>query len=160
VFVHYQITLLSANKDFYSKLLINYANAGSLVHSGNQVFKTTTGFYMASLNPGNYTFEVHYKSPVAINMPASLDWQTAILQVMWFQDAHAVSDGIKCYPTPTTTNGYNNWGPIRDIEAILHLPSKRAVLSAYQLSTELKLRSHVVTSLQVDGFHQNTATFH
>ena len=31
VFVHYQITMYSTNKDFYSKLLINYANAGSLV---------------------------------------------------------------------------------------------------------------------------------
>ena len=65
VFVHYQITMASPNKDFYSKLLINYANAGSLVHSGNQWYKTATGFYMANLNPGYYTFEVHYKSPVA-----------------------------------------------------------------------------------------------
>ena len=48
---------------------------------------------MANLNPGYYTFEVHYKSPVAINMPASWDWQTAVLQVMWFEDAYAVSDG-------------------------------------------------------------------
>ena len=29
---------------------------------------------MANLNPGYYTFEVHYKSPVAINMAASVDW--------------------------------------------------------------------------------------
>ena len=158
VFVHYQITLQSANKDFYSKLLINYANAGSLVHSGNQRFKSATGFYMANLNPGYYTFEVHYKSPIAINMPASWDWQTAILQVIWFEDAHAVSDSIKCYPTPTTTNTYNIWGPIRDTEAILKLPSDRVVLSAYQLSTEMTSSSHVVTSLEVDGFHHNTAT--
>ena len=41
---------------------------------------------------------------------------------MWFEDAYAVSDGIKCYPTLTTTNTYNIWGPIRDFEAILHLP--------------------------------------
>ena len=157
VFVHYQITLESANKDFYSKLLINYANAGSLVHSGNQVYKTATGFYMANLNPGYYTFEVHYKSPVAINMPANWDWQTATLQVMWFEDAHAVSDGIKCYPTPTTTNAYNNWGPIKDTAAILHLPNNRAVLSAYQLSTEMASPSHVVTSLEVDGFHLDSA---
>jgi len=40
VFVHYQITMQTTNKDFYSKLLMNYANAGSLVHSGNQVYKT------------------------------------------------------------------------------------------------------------------------
>ena len=53
VFVHYQITLQSANKDFYSKLLINHANAGSLVHSGNQQYKTATGFYKANLNPGH-----------------------------------------------------------------------------------------------------------
>ena len=86
---------------------------------------------MANLNPGYYTFEVHYKSPVAINL-ASADWQTAVLQVMWFEDAYAESDGIKCYPAPTTANAYNNWGPIRDVEAILHLPNDGAVLSAYQ----------------------------
>ena len=157
VFVHYQITFHSTGKDFYSKLLINYANAGSLVHSGNQAFKTATGFYMANLNPGYYTFEVHYKSPVAINMPANADWQTATLQVMGFEDAFAVSDGIKCYPTPTTTNAYNNWGPIKDTEAILHLPNTRAVLSAYQFSTEMSSPSHVVTSLEVDGFHLDSA---
>ena len=159
VFVHYQITFYSPNKDFYSKLLNNYANAGSLVHSGNQAFKTATGFYMANLNPGYYTFEVHYKSPVAINMAAGADWQTAVLQVMWFEDAYAVSDGIKCYPTPTTTNTYNIWGPIRDVEAILHLPNKRAAISAYQFSTEMTTPSHVVTALDVNGFHQHTTSF-
>ena len=155
--VHYQITFYSANKDFYSKLLINYANAGSLVHSGNQHYKTATGFYMTNLNPGYYTFEVHYKSPVAINMPANADWLTAILQVMGFEDAFAVSDGIKCYPTPAITNAFNNWGPIKDTEAILHLPNTRAVLSAYQFSTEMASPSHVVTSLEVDGFHLDGA---
>ena len=158
VFVHYQITLQSANKDFYSKLLINYANAGSLIHIGNQWLKTATGFYMANLNPGYYTFEVHYKSPVAIKTLASWDWQTAVLQVMWFEDAHAVSDGIKCYPAATPTNIYNNWGPIRDCKAILHIPNDRAVLSAYQLSTEMITPNYVVTSLEVDGFYHNTAT--
>ena len=74
VFVHYQITLKSVSHDFYTKLLINYANAGSLVHSGNQTYKTAIGFYMANLNPGYYTIEVHYKSSVAISMPASYDW--------------------------------------------------------------------------------------
>ena len=33
VFVHYQFTLQSSNQDFYSKLLVNDNNAGSLVHS-------------------------------------------------------------------------------------------------------------------------------
>jgi len=158
VFVHYQITFES-QKDFYSKLLINYANAGSLVHSGNQYYKTATGFYMANLNPGHYRLGVHYKSPVAINMPAGWHWQTAILQVMWFENVHAVSESITCYPTPTTTNANNNWGPIKDIEAILHLPSTRAVLSAYQISTEMTSPSYMVTSLGVDGFHHNTAAF-
>ena len=158
VFVHYQVTFGTAN-DFYSKLLINYANAGSLVHSGNQRFKTATGFYMANLNPGYYTFEVHYKSPVAINMAASWDWQTAILQVMWFEDAHAVSDNIECYPTPTTMNRYNIWGPIKDTETILHLPNTRAVLSAYQFSTEMTAPSHMVTALNVNGFHQHSTSF-
>ena len=160
VFVHYQITMGTLNKDFYSKLLINYANAGSLVHIGNQQYKTATGLYMAKLNPGRYTFEVHYKSPLAVNMPASWDWQTAILQVMWFEDAFAVSDGIKCYSTPTTTNAYNNWGPIRNVEGVLQLPSTRAVISAYQFSTEMTLSSHMAASLGVDGFHHTTATFH
>ena len=159
VFVHYQITLHSSNRDFYSKLLINYANAGSLVHSGNQHYKTATGFYMANLNPGYYTFEVHYKSPVAIKMPASEDWQTAVLQVMWFEDAYAVSDGIKCYPTPTTTNTHSLWGPIRDVEAILHLPNDRAAISAYQFSTEMATPNHVVTALDINGFHQQTTSF-
>jgi len=114
---------------------------------------------MANLNPGYYTFEVHYKSSIAINIPASLDWQTAILQVMWFKNADAVSDGIKCDPKPTATNKYNNWGPVSDIEASLHLPRNRAALSVYQFSTEMTSSSDVVTSLGVDGFHHNTATF-
>ena len=70
---------------------------------------------MANLNAGLYTFEIHYKSPVAINCPVHWDWQGAALQVMWFKDACAVSDGINCYPVSTSTNIYNNWGPIRDL---------------------------------------------
>ena len=158
VFVHYQITAYSKiYLDFETKLLINYANAGSLVHSGYQTFKTATGFYMANLNPGLYTFEVHYKSLLPIYMPTSWDWQAAILQVMWFEDAYAVSDGINCYPTPTTFNTFNNWGPITDVEAILQLPSDRVVLSAYELSTNMTSPNCMVTSLEVDGFQQNTA---
>ena len=34
----------------------------------------------------------------------------------------------------------------------------RAVLSTYQFSTEMTTQSHVVTSLEVDGFHYDTAT--
>ena len=159
VFVHYQITLESKNKDFSSKLLINYSNAGSLVHTGNFQYKTATGFYMANLNPGYYTFEVHYKSRKAINMGANWDWQTAVLQVMWFEDAHAVSDGIKCHPTPTVTNTYNIWGPIKNIETILELPSNRAAISAYQFSTEMTTSGHVLAALNINGFYQQTTPY-
>ena len=62
VFVHYQFNFNVRNQDFYSKLLVNDNNAGSLVHSGKQAHKTATGLWMANLNAGYYTFEVHYKS--------------------------------------------------------------------------------------------------
>ena len=111
---------------------------------------------MANLNAGYYTIEIHYKSPVAINVGANWDWQTAVLQVMWFEDARAVSDGIKCYPTSTTTNNYNNWGPINDLQLTLQLPNDRVILSAYQLSTEMTSPSYLVTALDVDGFYQQS----
>ena len=155
-FIHYQMTFFGENADFQGKLLINNINAGSLVHSGNQHFKTATGFYMANLNPGDYTIEVYYKSPVAINMASEWDWQTAILQVVWAEDAYAVSDSIKC-DSCAATNAFNNWGPIRNTEAVLHLPSDRAILSTYQFSAEMTSPSQVVTALSVDGFHQPTS---
>ena len=154
VFVHYQFTLAISYQDFYSKLIVNDNNAGSLVHTGKQRHKNPIGFWMANLNAGYYTFEIHYKSPVAFNVAVNDDWQTAVLQVMWFEDARVVSDGIKCYPTSTATNNYNNWGPINDLQIILQLPNNRAILSAYQLSTEMSSPSHLVTALNVNGFHQ------
>ena len=111
---------------------------------------------MANLNDGYYTFEVQYKSPVAIHTSVSTKWQTAVLQVMWFEDAHVVSDGIKCYPTSTPTNNYNNWGPVNDLQVILQLPNNRAILSGYQLSTEIYPPSHLVTGLNVNGFYQQS----
>jgi len=95
---------------------------------------------MANLNAGLYTFEIHYKSPVFIN---TWDRQGAVLEVMWFKDARVVSDWINCYPVSTPTNNYNNWGPIRDLEVILQLPNDRAILAAYQLSTEMSSPSYV-----------------
>ena len=154
VFVHYQFTLWTTNQDFYSKLLVNDNNAGSLVHSGKQRHKSPTGYWMANLNAGHYKFEIYYKSTHEFDIQANWDWQTAVLQVMWFEDARVVSDGIKCYPTSTATNNYNNWGPINDLQVILQLPNNRAILSAYQLSTEMSSPSHLVTALNVNGFHQ------
>ena len=156
VFIHYQMTMYTDNHDFYSKLLINYANAGSLVHTGKQYYKTPTGFYMVNLNPGYYTIEVHYKSPVDIKVAAG--W-TAILQVMWFEDAFAVSDNIKCYPTPTIINSYDNMGPLKDLEVTLQIPSNRTILSAYQLSAELAAPNYIVTALDVNGFYQRSSVF-
>ena len=156
VFVHYQATVGTTGYDFYSKLLINNNNTGSLIHSGKQKHKNAIGFWMANLNAGHYTIEIHYKSPVAINIQANWDWQTAVLQVMWFEDARAVSDGIKCYPTSTATNNYNNWGPIHDLQVTLRLPNDRAILSAYQLSTQMSSPSHLVTALDVNGFYQQS----
>ena len=86
VFVNYQITVDSSG-DFWTKLQISHdddglTNAGSLVHYGNQAYKTATGYWMDNLEPGHYTFEVHYKSSSSISVAASTDYQTAILQVM------------------------------------------------------------------------------
>ena len=58
VFVHYQITLRSTNASLYTRLTMNNKNAGSLVHSGLQIYETATGFYMDNLESGNYTFQV------------------------------------------------------------------------------------------------------
>ena len=91
---------------------------------------------MGNLNPGYHTFEVHYNSSSSISMSASWDYQTAAINVMWFENSYAVSDNVKCYPSPTTLNTYNNLGPINDFETILQLPSSRVVLAAYQMSVE------------------------
>ena len=139
----------------YSKLLVDDNNAGSLIHSGKH-HKNPTGFWMANLNAGYYTIEIHYKSPVAINVEENWDWLTAVLQVMWFEDARVVSDGIKCYPTSTATNNYNNWGPINDLQNILQLPNNRAILSAYQLSTEMSSPNYAVAALDVNGYYQQS----
>ena len=155
IFLHYQFTFYIPNKnnDFFCKLIVNEANVGSLIHTGKQEHKNPTGFWMANLNAG---LGIHYKSPVAIDTPANWSWQGAVLQVMWFKDACAISDGINCYPVSTTTNNYNNWGPITDLEVILQLPNDRAILAAYQLSTEMSSPSHVITGLSVNGFYQQT----
>ena len=152
VFIHYGITFHRNGKDFYSKLRVNNFNAGSLVHTGNLAYKIATGLWMASLNPGKYTLEVHYKSPVDINMGED-DWQTAVLQAFWTENIHAISD------TSTVTNNYNSWGPLQDLKLLLHLPTAGVVLSAYQFSTEMASPSHVVTALEVNGFHQPITPF-
>ena len=139
VFVNYQITVGSTAL-FWTKLQITrnddgLTNAGSLVHYHNQAYKTATGYWMENLEPGHYTFEVHYKSTSSISMSSSTDYQAAILQVMWFTGVHAVSDGVKCYPTPYPINRYNVFSPIKDLKVNLLLPSSsRVVIAGYQIS--------------------------
>ena len=65
------------------------ANAESIVRYYNQNYKTATGYYMDNLEPGHYTFEVHYTLTSSISMSSSTDYQTAILQVMWFTGVDA-----------------------------------------------------------------------
>ena len=158
VFIHYQVTISSSSTDFWSKLQVNHFNAGSLVHSGNQVYKTATGFWMGNLNPGYYSFEVHYKSSATISISASNDWQTAVINVMWFENSYAVSDNIKCYPSPITLNTYNNLGPINDVEAILQLPSNRVVLAAYQMSVEQSLKGWFVSKMNINNQYEESTT--
>ena len=61
IFVQYQVTIDVSGCDFWTKLEVNSFSAGSLVHIGNQQqYKTATGYWAANINPGYYTFEVHY----------------------------------------------------------------------------------------------------
>ena len=139
VFVNYQITV-GSSAYFWTKLQITrdddgLTNAGSLVRYDNQNYKTATGYWMDNLEPGHYTFEVHYKSTSSISMSTSLDYQAAILQVMWFSGVHAVSDGVKCYPTASPINRYNVLSPIKNLKVNLMVPpSARVVIAGYQLS--------------------------
>ena len=157
VFVHYQMTIESLDYGFMSKLQVNHFNAGSLLRSGTQRYKTATGFWTANLNPGYYTFEVHYRSYTRISVPAYRDWQTAVLQVMWFEDAFAVSEGIKCYPTPPMLNTYDNLGPIENLETTLLLQSKRTVMAGYQLSLESS-KGYFVTKLNINDQYEESTT--
>ena len=129
---------MGSTTQFWTKLQITrdddgLTNAGSLVRYYTQSYKTATGYWMDNLEPGHYTFEVHYKSTSSISMSTSTDYQTVILQVMWFAGAHAVSDGVKCYPTPSPIYRYNVRHPIKDLKVNLHVPN-RVVIAGYQLS--------------------------
>ena len=53
---------------------------------------------------------------------------------MWFANAHAVSDGVRCYPSPHPLNKYSVFSPIKDLEVNLFVPSAgQVVLAGYQL---------------------------
>ena len=142
---------MSSTAQLWTKLQITrdddgLTNAGSLVRYYTQDYKTATGYWMDNLEPGHYTSEAHYKSTSSISMSTSTDYQIAILQVMWFAGAHAVSDGVKCYPTPTVINGYNVISPIKDLKVNLHVPG-RVVIAAYQLSIYSSSNGWITTRL-------------
>ena len=158
IFVNYQITV-DSSAHFWSKLQISHdddddglTNAGSLVHYGNQAYKTATGYWMDNLEPGHYTFEVHYKSSTNISVTADTDYQTAILQVIWFADAHAVSDGVRCYPRPYPLNIYNVFSPIKNLKLNLLMPSSgRVVLAGYQLAIHSSSNGWFTTRLHMNN---------
>ena len=68
VFAQYQFTVWSTNQDFYSKLLVNDNNGHTVENCCTKTL--ATGFWIANLNAGHYTIEIHYKSSVAINVQA------------------------------------------------------------------------------------------
>ena len=138
VFVNYQIAV-DSSAQFSTKLQVTrdndgLTNAGSIVHYHTQNYKTATGYFMDNLEPGHYTFEVHYTSTSTISMSSSTDYQAAILQVMWFAGVHAVSDGVTCYPTHYSINRYGVRSPIKDLKVTLLMPYNGVMIAAYQLS--------------------------
>ena len=139
VFVNYQITV-GSTAQFWTKLQVTrnndgLINAGSIVRYNTQAYKTATGYWMENLEPGHHTFEVQYKSTSSISMSTTLDYQTAILQVMWFTNARTVSDGVQCYPTPYPINTYDVFSSFKDLKVNLLVPSSgRVVIAGYQVS--------------------------
>ena len=163
VFVNYQITV-DGSAQFWTKLQINHddddglTNAGSLVHYGNQAYKTATGYWMDNLEPGYYTFEVHYKSSSSISVEVGTDYQTAILQAMWFANVNTVSDGVRCYPRPYPLNTYGVFSPIKDLKVNLLIPGgDRVIFAGYQLAIYSSSREWFTARLHMNN-QQLTST--
>jgi len=157
VFVHYQLNINNTDT-FTTKLQIDNFDVGSIVRIGTQLYKTMTGFWMGHLNPGYYTFKVLY-SGSAVYVPASMDWQAAKLDIMWFTvtTTDILYDDIKCYPIPITSNNYDNWGPITNLAVNVQLPSDGPMLSAYQFSSSST--TTMFASLDINGFQQPSTAF-
>ena len=156
VFVNYQLTI-NKTSIFYTKLQIDNFDVGSIVRIGTQLYKTMTGYWMGYLNPGYYTFKILYAGSAYV--PASVEWQAAKMDVMWFEQltTDVLSDNIKCYPTPTQSNNYDNWGPIANIAVVVQLPVDGPMLGAYQFSTSSS--QQVFSSLDINGFQQPSTSF-
>jgi len=102
VFVHYQLNL-NNTATFMTKLQIDNCDVGSIVRVGTRLYKTMTGFWMGHLNPGYYVFKVLYAGS-AVYVPASIDWQAAKIDIIWFTltTTDVLRDEIKCHPIPIT----------------------------------------------------------
>ena len=157
VFVHYQLNL-NNTATFMTKLQIDNCDVGSIVRVGTRLYKTMTGFWMGHLNPGYYLFKVLYIGSAAY-VPASIEWQAAKIDIMWFTltTTDVIRDEIKCNPTPTTSNNYDNWGPIKDLAVTVQLPVNTAMLSVYQFSTSSTTK--MFASLDINGFQQPSTAF-
>lgn len=156
VFVNYQLTI-NKTSTFHTKLQIDNFDVGSIVRMGTQIYKTMTGYWMGYLHPGYYTFKIFYTGSAIV--PASVEWQTAKMDIMWFEQTttDVLSDNIKCYPTPTTSNNYDNWGPISNVAVVVRLLSNGPMLGAYQFSTSSS--AQVFSTLDINGFQQPSTSF-
>lgn len=113
---------------------------------------------MGYLNPGYYTFKIWYAGST-VYVPGSLEWQTAKMDIMWFEQTttDVLADNIKCYPVPITSNNYNNWGPVINLGVAVQLTTNGPVLAAYQFSTSSS--SQVFSSLDHNGFQLPSTAF-
>lgn len=135
LFIHYQLSFHDSSCDFKSILQVNSFNAGSMVHIGiQQNYKTATGYYMAYINPGYYSIEVHYTASSSISESSSSEYMTAVVNVMWFDNMFMASDGIKCYPSAHAMNRYKILSPVKDMDPVLYTRSTGVILAAYQFS--------------------------
>ena len=156
VFVHYQLAIQNNGYEFWSKLQIRknhdeaLLNAGAVVHVSSLTYTVPTGYWMDNLDAGYYTFEIYYKSSGTISVSSSTDWQTAVLQVMWFEGGYAVNDGIKCDPQPNPLFTYNVLGPIRNLETEISSLG-RVVIAAYQMSIYSTSNQWFVTRMHVNN---------
>ena len=157
VFVHYQLNV-NNTATFMTKLQIDNFDVGSIVRIGTLLYKTMTGYWMGHLNPGYYTFKVLH-SGSAVYVPSSMEWQAAKIDIMWFTHTttDVLHDDIKCYPTPITSNSYDNWGPITNLAVNVQLPSNGPMLSAYQFSASST--TTMFASLDINGFQQPSTAF-
>ena len=57
-----------------------------ILHVGTQLYKTITSYRIGYLNPGYYTFKILHAG--SVYDPASVEWQAAKMDVMWFEQTH------------------------------------------------------------------------